>query len=379
MSEDHKSVDDNRRFNANFIELAIRLGLIGFLVYWTFVLVQPFATIMVWSVVLVVALYPAFSAVSRWLGGRPRLAAALIALLGLMLVIGPATWMGVGIVEALKTLIAQIDSGEISIPPPPAGVKDWPLVGDSLYSYWRLASSNFSGALANLLPQLKPVGEVMLETARSAGAGTLKFLASIIIAGFLFIPGPQLLATTRTLARRINPTHGEKYVELAGATIHAVSRGVMGIALMQAVLGGVGMTLANVPGASLLTAAILVLGIIQIGPLIVVAPVVVWAWANLPPASAIGLTICMLTVNFMDNVLKPILLSRGLTTPMLVIFIGVIGGVLTNGIAGLFVGPVILAVAWGLANAWIVVADEEPGDAESGATRSAPAQRVEHL
>ena len=142
-------------------------------------------------------------------------------------------------------------------------------------------------------------------------------------------------------------------MELSGATIRAVSRGVIGISLLQAVLGGIGMSLAGVPGTSVLTLAILVLGIIQIGPLIIVAPLVVWSWTTIATGPALAFTACMATVSFMDSFLKPFVLARGLTTPTLVTFIGVLGGILAYGIVGLFVGPVVLAVAWDVANAWL--------------------------
>ena len=200
---------------------------------------------------------------------------------------------------------------------------------------------------------MKPLGEILLDTVSSAGAGTLKFLVSVIIAGFLFSPGPLLVAATTTLALRIDSTHGEEFVELSGATIRAVSRGVIGISLLQAVLGGIGMSLAGVPGTSLLTLAILVLGIIQIGQLIIVAPLVVWSWTTIATGPALAFTACMATVSFMDSFLKPFVLARGLTTPTLVTFIGVLGGILAYGIVGLFVGPVVLAVAWDVANAWL--------------------------
>jgi predicted PurR-regulated permease PerM len=376
VSDERTTLDDNRRFNANFIELSIRLVLIGLLVYWTFVLVQPFAPILVWSVVLAVALHPVFDRLASWLGGRRGLAAALMTVLGLVVIIGPVTWMGVGLIDAVKTVIAGLDSGELSIPPPPESIKDWPLVGQSIHDYWLLASTNLRSALTQFLPQLKPVGEFLLDMARSAGAGTLKFLVSVILSGFLFASGPQLIAVTNALARRIDPSHGEDFVALAGATIHAVSRGVMGLSLMQAVIGGIGMSWAAVPGASLLTLAILVLGIIQIGPLIIVAPVIFWAWTNMETGPALALTLCMATVNYMDNFLKPFLLARGLTTPMPVIFIGVIGGVLAHGIAGLFAGPVVLAVAWELAKAWIAdgQAPRSGGDSADGPRSLASAQ-----
>jgi predicted PurR-regulated permease PerM len=358
-----------KRFNALFIEMSIRLFVIGFLAYWTFVIIQPFGAMIVWSVVLAVAFFPVFDKVSGWLGGRPTVTAALMTVAGLILVIGPVTWMGVGAIDPVKAIIAGFDSGDISVPPPPTSVKNWPLFGEQIHEYWALASTNLRSALSQLLPQLKPVGEYLLGMARNAGVGTLKFLLSVILSGFLLAYASQLIVGTRALARRIDPTSGDKFVDLAGATINAVSRGVMGLSVMQAVIGGLGMALAEVPGANLLTIAILVLGIIQIGPLLVVAPVVFWAWTTLSTPAAIGLTICMATVNYMDNVLKPFIFARGLSTPIPVIFIGVIGGVLAHGVAGLFVGPVVLAVVWELGNAWIA---EEPAQTKEPSAAQEP-------
>jgi predicted PurR-regulated permease PerM len=345
-----------RRFNAVFIELTIRLFVIGALAYWTFGIVAPFGAMIIWSVVLAVALYPLFERLAAALGGRSTIAAALITIAALCLVIGPATWMGVGFIDPVKALIAGFDNGEIAVPPPSEKVKDLPFFGEQIHAFWQLASTNLHSALAQILPQLKPVGQYLLDMVRNAGVGTLKFLVSIILSGFLLAYATPLMIGVRAMARRIDPTNGHNYLNLAGATINAVSRGVMGLSLMQAVIGAVGMYLADVPAAGLLTIAILVLGIVQIGPLIIVAPVVFWAWTTLSTPGAIALTLCMLTVNYMDNVLKPFILAHGLSTPIPVIFIGVIGGVLAHGVAGLFVGPVVLAVVWELGNAWI--ADE---------------------
>ena len=246
------------------------------------------------------------------------------------------------------------------IPPPSETIKNWPLVGQEIYDFWSLASTNVRSALTSLLPQLQLLGEILLDTVSSAGTGMLKFLASVIIAGFLFSPGPQLVVATKRLALRIDKAYGEKFVELAGATIRAVSRGVIGISVLQAVIGGIGMSFAGIPGASLLTLAILVLGIIQIGPMLIVAPVVVWSWTTLTTGPALALTACMAIVSFIDNFLKPFVLTSG-ATPRLVTFIGVVGGVITYGFAGLFVGPVVLAVAWDLMNAWIYDKEKSAG------------------
>jgi len=339
--------------NATVIEIAVHLGVIAFLAYWTFTLILPFASIVLWSVVLTVALYPVFEWLARKLGGRRRLAAALLTLLGLFVVIGPVTWLGIGLVEGARELVAKVNEGQLSIPPPRESVKDWPLVGALVYDYWARASTNLASVLSPLLPQLRPAGEALLGAAGSAGMGTLKFLASVIIAGFMFTPGPNLLAATKRFARRVDPERGEGFVALTDETIRAVSRGVIGVSLLQAVIAAIGMSAAEVPGASVLTVLILALGIVQIGPWIICAPLIFWGWMNLPTLGALVFTLCMLTVGAIENIVKPFALSHGLKTPMPVTFVGVIGGVLTHGIGGLFMGPVVLAVAWEIVKNWI--------------------------
>lgn len=361
-----------RWLNATFIEVAIHLGLVGFLFYSAYALVHPFLPVMVWSVVLTVALYPVYNWLTAALGGRARVAAILITVVGLLIIIGPATWLGVGLVESLPGLIARIEKGGLTIPPPWESVKDWPFFGQQIYDYWKTASTNIADVLRPFLPQLKPVGEFLLGAASKAGAGTLVFLFSVVITGFLFTRGPALLRATRTLAHRVDPSYGENFLDLAGATIRAVSRGVIGISLLQAIIGGVGVALAGVPFASVLTLAILVLGIVQIGPVIIIIPLTIWGWMELSTGAALAFTVCMAAVYVVEAVMKPFLLAHGLKTPMLVIFIGVIGGILEHGIPGLFAGPIVLAVAWEVAKAWIYEREARPAAVETSPAVVAP-------
>jgi predicted PurR-regulated permease PerM len=345
--------EEGARDDHNAIELAIRLCLIAFLIYWTSIIVFPFAPIIAWSVIMAVALYPAFEWFSSVLGGRPRIAAMALTLVSLLLVVGPVTWLGLDLIEASTRIIDNLSDGKLAVPPPMESVKEWPLVGPQLYDFWALASTNAKSALGPLLPQLRPLGEKLIEAVSSAGIGTLKFLLSVLVMGFLFLHAKSLVAVAEDLASRIDRTHGARFVELAGATIRAVSRGVIGISLLQAIVAGIGMSLAAVPAASVLTLLVLILGIVQIGPGLITVPVVIWAWAQLPPASALGLTLCMGVVSLSDALVKPFFLSHGLTTPMVVTFVGVIGGILAHGIIGLFVGPIVVAVGWNLADAWL--------------------------
>jgi predicted PurR-regulated permease PerM len=341
------------QLTATWIELAIRLAVLGLLLYWAFILVRPFITIAIWSVVLTVALYPGYDRTVRWLGGRRRLAAVLLTILGLVVVVGPATWLALSLIDGIGSLSERLDLTHFTVPSPPDMVKGWPLVGEPVYQFWELASTNLQAAFVKIAPQLKPVGSGLLAIAADAGTGAIQFLIALIVAGFLFPPAPALVDVVRRFSRRLASEQGETFVQIAGATIRAVARGVIGISALQAFLAGLGFVVAGVPGASLLTSAALVLGIVQIGPSIVIIPVVIWAWTAMDTVTALLFTAYMIPVGLIDNVLRPLVMGRGLDAPIVVILIGVIGGTISLGITGLFLGPIILAVIWELLMAWI--------------------------
>src|SRR5215472_9805282 len=193
-----------REFSGPFaVEPVLRIAALGLLLYASVLLLLPFISIIVWSVVLAVALYPAFKRISFWLGGRPRLAAALVTLLALLLVIGPATWLILGLIESVRTIYDHFDLSKMSLPAPPEAVKSWPLIGEQLYQFWDLASTNVTKALTELAPYLKPVGTSLLSLAGDAGIGFLKILGAIVIAGFMFPAAPALAEAARKIARRL--------------------------------------------------------------------------------------------------------------------------------------------------------------------------------
>jgi predicted PurR-regulated permease PerM len=337
----------------DFIQLAIRLGLLALLIYWTFLLVRPFVPILAWSVVLAVALYPVFTWMAKVLGGRSGIAAMILTSVALAIVIGPAAWLGIGAIEGVRDIAGQLSGGNVTVPSPPAGIKDWPLIGAPLYELWDQASTNLRAVLREVVPHLKPLAGPLFAFAGDAGVGMLKFLMAVALAGVLFPYGSQLAAACRGFLSRIVPEQSEHFLDLAGATIRAVSQGVIGVAVLQSLLAGIGFKLAGIPIAGLLAFAVMLLAIVQIGAVIVLLPVVIWLWSSKDFTTALLLTLFFLIVGVMDNVLKPLVMGRGLTTPTLVIFVGVIGGTLAHGIVGLFIGPIILAVAWELMTAWI--------------------------
>jgi predicted PurR-regulated permease PerM len=335
------------------IQLVIRLGLLALLIIWTFVLIRPFVPILAWAAVLAVALNPVFMMLAKILGGRPKLAAVILTLICLAVLIGPAAWLGLGAVEGTKDLARQLTAGELEIPSPPQAIKSWPVIGPELYELWDQASTNLRSVLRDVAPHLKTFATILLGLAGDAGLGTIKFLVSIVVAGVIFPYGPQLVAAGRGFLSRIVPEQSEHFLDLAGATIRAVSQGVIGVAIVQSLLAGIGFKLAGIPSAGLLAFLVLLLSIVQIGATIVILPVIIWIWTDKDVTTALLLTLFLGAVSVIDNILKPLVMGRGLTTPTLVIFIGVIGGTLAHGIVGLFIGPIILSVAWELAVAWI--------------------------
>jgi predicted PurR-regulated permease PerM len=336
----------------NLIDYTVRISCLVLLGYWTFIVVQPLLTLVAWSIILVVILYPAY----RWLVAAlhaNRIAAALLVTAACMLIlIGPATWLGLSLITSLRTLGQRLGSGDLAIPAPFEAVKHLPLIGDKAYELWRLASTNLRGALAQIAPQLRPISTRLLIFASSAGLSMLKFMMAVVIAGFLFIPGPSLVWSARLIFRRLATEHGDEFVDLVGVTIRNLARGVIGVALLQALLAGVGLIVAGVPGAGLISLLVLILGIAQVGSAIVIVPVVIWSFFSMTPTTAILFTAYMVPVSLVDNFLRPLIMARGLKTPMLVVLIGLIGGILVYGLIGLFVGPIILAIAWELLSLW---------------------------
>ena len=337
--------------NDELLLLAVRIVCLGFLGYWSLILIRPFLTIIVWSIIIAVALYPIFDWLSAKLYGHRALAAVAVTILSLLVMLGPATWLALSLAEIVRTLLARLGDGTLTFPPPADAIKAWPLIGEKIYESWLLASTNLRALVIEAAPHLKPLGSSLLNAAGSIGINLLKFIIAVVISGFLLIPGPSLIHSIKNVLSRV-AARGEEFVDLAGATIRNVSRGIIGIAILQALLAGVGLLFAGVPAAGLFSFLVLVLGIIQIGPSVILLPLIVWSWFAMDTAMAVLFTLYMVPVNLLDNILRP-LVAKGLSTPMPVILLGVLGGTLVHGLIGLFVGPIVLSIGWQLLVVWI--------------------------
>jgi len=343
----------------SLIENVIRVGALAAIVYWTYLIARPFAGIIFWSAVLTIALYPVFLWVSRELGGRPRIAAVLITAGTIIVVLLPLMWLAATFVGSARELAHFFDLDNIRVGQPPESLKQWFLVGEPLYRAWRMASDNFKDALQAGLVYLAPIGRSALRVAAEAGVEIALFFVAIIVAGFLYPRGEKIASSARQLGWKLASERGVRLVELAAKTVRTVSIGVVGVAILQALLVGIGLFVIGVPWAGLFAAAVLVLCILQIPLILLVLPLIVWIFWEMPLAKAVFALLYLVPVTLLDNVLRPLLVSRGLRTPLSVIFVGLIGGALAFGFAGLFVGPITLAVIWELANEWIEE-DEAP-------------------
>src|SRR5689334_22876965 len=294
------------------IHLAIRLVLLALIAWWCFLLVQPFIAILAWSVILAVALYPAYSWLVAHIGGRRGIAAVIVTLLSIVVIAGPVVWLGSGIVESAADAMSKLAAGTLLIVPPPEVVKTWPLVGETIHDYWSLASTNLKGAVGEVAPYATKYAGPVLGAVGGVGAGVLQFLAALVVAGFLFAPAPRMLDAGRRFLLRLVPERSEEFIVLAGMTIRSVSQGVIGISVVQAVLAGIGLKLVGIPSAGLLAVLIMISCILQIGAFIFIVPAVAWVWFTTDTTPALLFTAYIVAVGFLDSILKPIIMGRGL-------------------------------------------------------------------
>jgi len=335
------------------IELVVRLGVLLILVGWCFMIMAPFVGPVAWGIIIAVAAAGAFSRLERFVGGRSGLAATIFVLIALVLLIVPAVILSETLVSGAQQLAEQLSAGTINVPPPPDGVAHWPFIGDVIYPIWLLASENLEAALNKVQPQLKQLGLAMLSAAGSAGIGILQFLLSIIIAAVLLANADSGHRFAHSLAEKLAGERGNELTTLARATVSSVATGIVGVAVLQSLLAGLGFVAVGLPGAGLWALMVLLFAIVQLPVPIVMIPIIIYVFASASTPVAVVFTIWALFVSVIDNFLKPILFGRGAKVPTLVIFIGAIGGMLTSGIIGLFIGSVILAVGYAVFRAWL--------------------------
>jgi len=341
-------------FQRRAMEAAIRIGLVVLLALWCFNIVQPFIMLVLWGAIFAVAIYPLFLKFSTVLGGRKKAAATVITLVTLALLITPTVMLTESAIENSQHMAQQMRDGTFNIPPPSDKVQAWPLVGKKLYSTWDLAATNLGEAASKYKEQLTELGKWLLSAAAGAGMTVLQFVISIIIAGVLLVYAKNSCRGIEVVASRLmGGRNGKEFTEMAGATIRSVAQGVLGVAVIQSILAGIGLLVMGVPYAGVWTLLVLLLAIVQLPSIIILGPIIIYVFSVAATVPAVLFMIWSLMVGLSDNILKPLLLGRGLDIPMLVILMGAIGGMVLSGLVGLFVGAVVLAVGYRLFTAWL--------------------------
>jgi predicted PurR-regulated permease PerM len=335
------------------IDIAIRLGVLALLVAWCFQILRPFISPVIWGIIIAIASYPFYQALNAKLKGRRKLTAAVMTLSALLIIILPSIQLAVSSVGTLHTLNAKLEAGELKIPPPPQGIGHWPVIGDTIENVWQKASINLESTIKKFEPQVKTFAKWLLKTVFGTAVGLLMFAISLVIAGVLMASAKKGGQMAKSLFVRLAGDRGTEFADISVKTVRSVVKGILGVSIIQSLLAGLGFAAAGIPAAALWSLLCLFLAIIQIGIGPVIIPVIIYAFLKLSTMKAVILSVWLVLLALADSPMKAVLLGRGAAVPMLVIFLGAIGGFVSFGFLGLFFGAVILSVGYKLFEAWL--------------------------
>jgi len=349
--------------------ITLAVLVIGLLIVVCLWILQPFLAATVWATMIVVATWPMMLGVQARLGGQRWAAVTVMTLAMLLVLVVPIVLAVATIVDHADDMVAWAKTvAAAGIPSPPAWVEEVPFAGQKIAREWQqLAATSSEDLVARATPYVRQAVQWFGRQAGSFGLMVLQFMLIVIITAILYSMGETAARGVRRFARRLAEDRGESSVVLAGQAIRAVALGVVVTAVAQSTAAGIGLAVAGIPYATVLTAIIFILCIAQLGPVFVLAPAVGWLYWTGDPVWGTVLLVWAVVVGLMDNFLRPLLIKRGADLPLLLIFVGVIGGLVSLGIVGLFVGPVVLAVTYRLLESWI--ADIDQPRAEIGEKR----------
>jgi predicted PurR-regulated permease PerM len=368
---DKPDLDLEQRIASKVTDVFIRLGMVVALALLCYRAISPFLTLLIWSLILAVALYPLHEAVARKVGGRHGLAAMLIALLGLALIVAPSAVLMGSLGDSVHQFIRNVQTNAVQVPAPSDALATWPFVGPRLHSLWSQAHANLPALVQSLQPQLGDIAKSVLGFVGGIGVGLLQFLAAFIIAGIIMAFGEAGAQANLAIFQRVlGKARGAEFAKLSTATIRAVAQGVIGVAFIQAIIVGLCLLVAGIPWPGLLALVVLVLGIAQVPSLIVTLPAIAYLWWTGTHGNfeAIAYTVLLLVAGMADNVLKPLMLGRSVEAPMVVILLGALGGMAAAGILGMFVGATLLTLGYKIFMNWVV--DNPDADGPGGDTPS---------
>jgi predicted PurR-regulated permease PerM len=352
-NQDHEAVEGKETDTVRAVEVAIRLVLVAGLLVWCFEILKPFLSTILWAVIIAAALFPAYHWLLQKFKRSRALTSALFTIAILVAFMTPVLMLSGTLVESARDFASELEDGSLQVPPPPERVKSWPIFGERIYDTWHLANENLEAVLEKFKVQIRQAGRWLLSTAAGAGLGILQFGAALVLSGVFLAFSDKGGEFAKQLGRRMAGPRGELFANLASSTIRSVAQGVLGVAFIQAMLAGMGFMAMGIPAAGLWTMLVLILATVQLTPGLILIPSVFYVASIASPAMTAVYAAWMIFVSLIDNVLKPLLLGRGSMVPMPVIFLGAIGGFLLQGIVGLFVGAVILALGYELFLLWL--------------------------
>ncbi len=339
---------------ADLIRITLQVLWIAVLIAATFWIMRPFIPSLIWAAMIVAATWPLMIRVEKWLWGKRALAVAAMTLAMLFVFIVPFSLAVAVIFENAGAIGAWLKTLEkMSVPALPGWLAGLPFIGPKLALSWQSVAAGPEGLSARLAPYAGMILSWFVSQAGSFGLIAVQFLLTVFIAAVFYSKGETVSAGIISVARKLGGRHGEEVAHLAARTIRGVALGIVGTALVQSVLGGVGLAVAGVPAAALLTAFMFILAVAQLPPALVLIPAVIWLYYDGQTAWGTALLVCTIVVSTIDNFLKPMLIRMGADLPLLLIFAGVIGGLVGFGGVGLFIGPVVLAVSYRLMEVWV--------------------------
>ena len=343
--------------STNIYDTTIRLFILLLIIAWCLLIMYPFVSIILWSLIFAMALYPLHSKLSDKLGGRRKLTSFIIISLILLIIFLPASLLVGSLINEVKELKVSYDNGALTIPPPTEKVKEWPVIGKSLYGTWQNASVNLEQTIVKHKDQLTEVVSKLAQGILSSAGGLFQILVSLIIAGVLLV-FDGLGESIRKFFRKVAGNKGDEFADTTIKTVGNVVKGVIGVALILALIHGILFMLAGIPYAGIWTLLIFVLAVLQLPAIFVTLPIVVYLFAVKEPLPAVIWTILLVVAGLSDNFLKPVLLGKGAPVPMLVIFIGVVGGFIFSGFIGLFTGAIVMSIGYKLFVSWVNTGNE---------------------
>ena len=351
------------RLSALLLEVFIRAGLVLALAVICFQVFSPFLSLMTWALILAVTLYPLHQSVAAKIGGRQGLAATLLVLVGIVVVVVPTAALMNSLGDSVHRLINDVQNNTLRVPPPREGVAEWPVVGERVHAFWTKAHTDLPALVQSMQPKVGNLAAAAVGFVAGIGGGLLQFLASLAVAGIMMAFGEGGAGAIRSIFERVaDGKRGAEFVDLSTATIRAVAKGVLGVAFLQAIIVGICLLIAGIPWAGVLAVIVLVLGIAQVPALVGTLPAIGYIWwsGNYATGAAILYTVLLVVAGLTDNVLKPLMLGRGVDAPMPVILLGALGGMAAAGILGMFVGATLLALGYQIFMGWVATSPEAP-------------------